>query len=169
MNKVLRAKYFSKGGLLNAEVKGQDSWLQKSWIGAKSLLLKDLRYQVGNEKLIKIWDSPWLPSTPNFKPMTLKPKGCSTTQVSELMQEKGRSWNGELLHQIFNKCDVEQIIQTLASQLGTQDKLVWQYTRNGMFSMNSACYWLSNHQNINIIVAESSTCKAQEKSIWKRM
>lgn len=54
MCKILKAKYFPHGGLLNAVVRPQASWLWKSWMSAKDLLQQGLCYQVGDGKAICI-------------------------------------------------------------------------------------------------------------------
>ena len=57
MSKVLKVRYFPKRGILNAESRHQASWLWKSWLSAKPVLLKGVRYQVGDGKSIRIWES----------------------------------------------------------------------------------------------------------------
>lgn len=167
MCKVLKAKYFPRGGLLNAEAKNHSSWLWRSWIGAKNTLQKGIRYQVGDGKSIKIWDTPWLPSCPNFKPRTRKPDNCSLTWVSELMTSDGKTWNLDLIRRIFIKGDAEAILHTPISQLGTRDKLVWNHTRNGILSVDSAYQWITNQQMPD--KPESSTCVAKERNMWRRL
>lgn len=40
MSKVLKTKYYPRGGLLNAGGKNQSLWLWKNWIEAKKILQK---------------------------------------------------------------------------------------------------------------------------------
>lgn len=111
MSKILRAKYFPQGGLLNAVAHDQASWLWKSWLGAKKIMQLGLRFQVGDGKSIRIWDSPWLHSTPDFKPSTCKPADCHLTWVFELMRAEGKCWNSELIFHTFKRSDAESILQ----------------------------------------------------------
>lgn len=92
---------------------------------ANKVLIGGLRYQVGDGKIVKIWESPWLNDTLNFKPETRKPESCQLTWVSELMGEGGKRWNAELIHSIFSTRDATAIVQTPISQIGVKDRLVW--------------------------------------------
>lgn len=50
MSKVLKAKYYPNCGIVNVEAQSNDSFLWKSWIGAKSVLRQGLLFQVGDGK-----------------------------------------------------------------------------------------------------------------------
>lgn len=54
MSKVMKEKYFHKEGLLQAKPKQQSSWIWKSWMSAKYLMEKGLRYQVGDGQSINM-------------------------------------------------------------------------------------------------------------------
>lgn len=124
MSKVLKAKYFPHGGLLNVVVSPQASWLWKSWMSAKGLLQQGLRYQVGDGKAIRIWDASWLHTTSTFRPTTIRPVACCLNWVSELMVAGGKQWNKDLIQQTFNEYDTNTILQIPISQLGLKDRLV---------------------------------------------
>lgn len=101
MCKVLKSKYYPRRGLFKAAANGQSSWLWKSWMSAKHILLHGLRFQVGDGKSIRIWDSPWLNTSPTFKPVTSKPQHCQLNWVSELMNPSSKLWNSELILNLF--------------------------------------------------------------------
>lgn len=70
MSKVLKGKYYPKRGLLQSEAQNLAFCLWKSWIRAKEILHKGVRYQVGDSKSIRIWEVPWIETTSNFRPQT---------------------------------------------------------------------------------------------------
>lgn len=124
MSKVLRAKYFPKGGILNAEAKCTDSYLWRSWIGAKNLLQKCLKFQLGDGKSVRIWESPWLQQSNGFKSITPKPLNCPLTWARELMTLDGKSWDNDRIKELFLPQDLEVILNLPISQVGSKDKLI---------------------------------------------
>lgn len=81
MSEVLKARYYPTRGLLNAEAQSNDSFLWRNWIETKETLRQGLRYQIGDGKSIKIWESPWLKCSPGFKSTTRKAETCDLTWV----------------------------------------------------------------------------------------
>lgn len=101
----MKGKYYPAGGLLNSDAKNKDSWMWKSWIGAKQILQKGFCYEIGNGKSVWIWEAPWIKANQNFKPQRERPTGCDLTWASELMQQNGRSWNVDLIRKLFTYTD----------------------------------------------------------------
>lgn len=137
MNKVIKGKYYPKGGLFQAQAQNQASWLWKSWIGAKKILQKGVQYQVGDGKSIRIWEVPWIETTLNFMPQTQKPPNCRLTWISELIQPENRRWNSTLIHRLFNQENAATILQMPINRMGMKDKLIWTHTQNGYPSRRS--------------------------------
>lgn len=169
MSKVMKGKYFPQGGLLHAQATSQSSWLWRSWISAKPLLFDGVRYQIGDGKSVRIWESPWISTTPNFLPETKKPDGCQLHWVSELMCAESHSWNVGLVQSLFSQKDSSAILQTPISQLGLHDKLVWQHTQQGQFTVASAYHRASQQRKTHPTAPESSHHRDSEKAMWKRL
>ena len=138
MSKVLRAKYYPTAGIMNASAKSQSSWLWKSWMSAKEVLQRGMCYQVGNGKSIRIWESPWLPHTVNFRPLVQASTKCNLRWVSKLIKSDDRSWNEELVQQTFCERDVEAILEMSLSQTDGMDKLIWKFSKSGEFTVHPA-------------------------------
>lgn len=169
MSKVMKAKYFPKRSPLQAEAKGHSSWLWKSWLGANNVLLEGLRYQVGDGKIIKVWESPWLTFTKDFKPETKKPADCNIKWVSELMLDAGKDWNLELITRLFNRKDATTIRQIPISKMRQKDRLVFYHSNNGIYSVGSAYQVLASAKSQFCTQPKSSCSKAQEQLMWKRL
>lgn len=177
MNKVLKAKCYPQEGLLSAVAKSHSSWLWKSWIGAKKILQKGPRYQVGNEKSIKFWESPWIYTTSDFRPETRRPESCNIKWVSKLMQKDGRGWNIELINRIFNKRNTgkknkrneDAIVQMPINKLGVKDKLIWLHMKSGNYLVDSAYNWLAKQKSQSGQKPKSRHSKEQERTMWKRL
>lgn len=138
-------------------------------MGAKKVIQGGLRYQVGNGKSIRVWDSPWLNTTTRFKPETRRPIDCNIQWVSELMLSGSKVCNAELISRVFSRRDAEAILQIPISHLGQKDRLVWQFINNGIFSVNSAYQWLARQKRQAINEPESCSGKQQQSKMWKRL
>jgi hypothetical protein len=65
--RVLKAKYFPSGDLLNCELKKGSSYTwQGLWSGIQTFKRGHI-WRIGDGSNINIWDDPWIPSNPNLK------------------------------------------------------------------------------------------------------
>ncbi|KAK6131123.1 hypothetical protein DH2020_035122 [Rehmannia glutinosa] len=138
ISKVLKAKYFSKGGLLGCVPRSGDSWVWKSWLKSKKALEMGLRLQVGSGNVVRIWEAPWLLKTPAFMISGIKPADCEIVWARELMTDNGKNWNIGILEQLFCVEDIKNILQVPIKQDGSSDKWIWHWDSKGQFSVKSA-------------------------------
>lgn len=66
-----------------------------------------------------------------------RPEGCTIYGVKELLNQETARWNENILNQLFNEAYIQAIKRTPISIMGLSDKLVWNLTKNGQFSMSS--------------------------------
>lgn len=76
---------------------------------AKYVLPMGTRYQVGDDKSIRVWEAPWIHNIPNFIPQPKDLTAHQITWASELMTSDGKDWNMELLTKLFWQLEVETI------------------------------------------------------------
>lgn len=88
MFKVLKERYFPNRDFLQTQVKRSDSWLSKSWLGAKQLVDAGMNWRVGDGKRINIWDDRWLPNTTGEKVTSQQPATCHIFKVCDLMDTR---------------------------------------------------------------------------------
>ena len=102
--RVLRAKYFPDGDLLNCPLKKGSSYTWQSlWSGIQTFK-KGYIWRVGDGTQISIWNDPWTPSSPNRTVMT--PRGnIILTKVSELIDVDNGCWDEQLIRHIFRPID----------------------------------------------------------------
>jgi hypothetical protein len=60
------------------------------------------------------------------------------THVTELTDAESRTWDEELLHNLFWSVDVQRILNIPLSRRGVEDVVSWHFNRNGIFSVKSA-------------------------------
>lgn len=97
--------------------------------------------------------------------ITMKSENPSVTKVGDLIDYDNKAWHEELIREIFVPYDVESILSIRLSEQWPNDKLVWHYTSNGIFSVRLAYYFVVKERNKN----EGESSKPDEllwKSIW---
>lgn len=53
------------------------------------------------------------------------------------MNHANKGWNTELLNQIFSEAKVKVIMRIPVSSMGAKDRLLWNTTRNGQYTIAS--------------------------------
>ena len=88
---------------------------------------------------IQIWNSPWIPSSPSFKP---KPNvnlvELPTFFVADLFLPGSKVWNVDLLHDLFYPSTVQKILQIHVPFTNLGDNWSWMPSSSGNFSVKSA-------------------------------
>lgn len=64
--------------------------------------------------------------------------GFEDATVSDLFIPNTRSWDVGFLNEFFYVDDVNRILRTITSPATTEDKLIWHFNKNGVYSVCSA-------------------------------
>ncbi|KAL3502492.1 hypothetical protein ACH5RR_036941 [Cinchona calisaya] len=91
MSQILKAKYFRKVNILEANCSGQSSWFWKSLLSARDLVKHGLRMRVGDGRNLNIWNDKWVPRDQGGMVKTRRPENCELERVSDLVKE--RKWD----------------------------------------------------------------------------
>lgn len=97
VSQVLKQHYVLNQDFFLTQLKGRDSWLWKSWLGAKDVVEKGMRWSVGDGKQIHIWTDKWLSDSFTGKISSPRPTRCSLMYVSELTDQAVGDWNHQLV------------------------------------------------------------------------
>jgi len=145
--RVLRAKYYPDGRLLNAKIKKGNSFTCQSVLAGLECFKKGYIWRVGDGTQINIWEDNWLPGSPDLKVQTPRGRNLVTT-VDELINPIDANWDVDLVRSLFQPADARSILQIPLSQ-GREDVVAWHYNRSGMFSVRSAyhCQWISKFED----------------------
>ncbi|KAL9294084.1 putative ribonuclease H domain, reverse transcriptase zinc-binding domain-containing protein [Arabidopsis thaliana] len=146
--RVYKSRYFSKSDPLNAPLGSRPSFAWKSIHAAQELLRQGTRAIVGNGASIEIWQHQWLDSKP-AKPAVVMNRvtqphhqAVSSLQyVKDLLEVRGREWRMDLLSELFPEDIKNKIIQLRPGGSSTVDRVAWDYSRDGHYSVRSA-YWV---------------------------
>jgi hypothetical protein len=105
---VLKGKYLENGiSFLNVSPNPSSSWLWKGLLKNGMVINKGACISISNGANIDVWNSPWIPLMPDFKPipnvnLLELPPFC----VADLMVPEARSWNVLLLQDLFDPISV---------------------------------------------------------------
>ena len=143
--RVLRAKYYAHGDIMQAGPKAGSSFTWQSIVAGLTTFKRGYIWRVGNGESINIWNDPWIPSRPSRK--ILSPRGASVyTRVSELINPMTGAWDEELLNELVNPVDVGRILQIPVNNQGFEDFIAWAYTTHGRYAVRSGYHIQWKHQ-----------------------
>uniref|UniRef100_A0A2N9HKH4 Reverse transcriptase zinc-binding domain-containing protein n=1 Tax=Fagus sylvatica TaxID=28930 RepID=A0A2N9HKH4_FAGSY len=114
-------------------------WVLSGIEGAKSLLARGACKLVGSGDSILVWNEPWIPRLPDFKPVpkaSLDIIPCLT--VAQLMNEAKSQWNQNMLSSLFDQDTILAIQNIPRWRVNQQDRWIWLKTYTGEFSVKSA-------------------------------
>ncbi|CAN6698982.1 unnamed protein product [Malus baccata var. baccata] len=101
----------------------------------KAVLNLGLRWRVGNGKSINIRKEPWFPKPSTYR--VIPKPNLEGTMVCDLIDPITKSWRMDLIESGFQPEDVLPILSIPLSHAGIDDRLVWHYTSNGIFSVKT--------------------------------
>ncbi|XP_026451380.1 uncharacterized protein LOC113351652 [Papaver somniferum] len=146
----MQAKYFPLTTILHANYKTDCSWAWKGLQKKLPFIKANSRWRVGSGTKIKIWLDVWIlgmtePPTPRQDAVHSE----NYIWVLELIIQEDNQWNSILVQQLFDPETASLILQ-MRLPTTTEDKLICNPTRNGIFSLksryiNSSCPFCNQH------------------------
>ena len=67
VHRVYKAKYFANESFLNAQVGRRPSYVWRSIMAAKDIIMKGSQWCIGNGQKVHIWEDRWIPNLDSFK------------------------------------------------------------------------------------------------------
>jgi hypothetical protein len=134
--RVLKAKYFPNGNILEAEASPGISYTWRSILKGVALLKEGLIWRVGDGTNIRIWRDPWLPSGDTRKPRSLRGR-TPISRVADLLDPTTGDWDADIVRSLFQPEDVKSIL-AISIRDGMVDHLAWHFDPRGLFSVKSA-------------------------------
>ena len=134
--RLLRAKYYPNGNLLDTVFPGSGSEVWKGILHGLELIKKGVIWRVGNGMKIRAWRDSWVPRPFSFRPIT--PKGnCRFHRVSDFLDDNG-AWKQDRLREFFWQMDIDHILKIRTLPRQRDDFLAWYPEKSGVFTVRSA-------------------------------
>ncbi|KAG2560335.1 hypothetical protein PVAP13_8KG058660 [Panicum virgatum] len=140
--RVLKAKYFPNGELIDTVFPSDSS---PSWKGIEfglELLKKGIIWRVGNGDKIQIWRDNWIPKDSLLK-ITGERTRCRLRWVSQLNYGDVQDWDRDLVKTIFHKHDAEEVLKIRIPTRPTDDFIAWHFEKSGIFSIKNFAWKLA--------------------------
>lgn len=134
--RILRAKYFPDGNILQAQPRDGISYSWGSILHGLQLVKEGCIWRIGDGQKVKIWSDPWIPRAWSRTVLTPKP-GNLITRVCDLICPITGGWDVRLVNDTFWPDDAKTILQ-IPLRGGTEDFLAWHFDSKGEHSVRSA-------------------------------
>ena len=111
---------------------------------ARKLLLLGIRQKVHSAYEVKVWEDPWIPTTPARPAVPVAPVMHPNMRVSDFVNQVTKEWDVHLLEQYVNLDDIPLIRSLAIRSTHRRDTFCWNYTRNGQYTVKSG-YWVAQN------------------------
>ncbi|XP_022558258.1 uncharacterized protein LOC111206163 [Brassica napus] len=159
--RVLRGRYYRLSSPLRANAVTSPSYVWTSIYAARKLLLLGIRQKIHSGYEVKVWEDPWIPSTPARPAVPIAPVMHPNMRVSDLIYQGVKEWDVGLLENYVHPEDIPFIRSLAISSTHRRDTFCWDFTRNGQYTVKSG-YWVA--QNLLKVAEEKDVL---EPSITK--
>ncbi|KAK9209014.1 hypothetical protein WN944_001375 [Citrus x changshan-huyou] len=164
MARVLKARYFKHDDFLNAKIGSNPSFIWRSIMWGRQIILKGSRWRIGSREKVQVYISNWLPRPTTFRPISPRTLAVDA-KVAELISPEGE-WKRDMIQQHFIKEDVEIILMIPLPRHTTLDELCWHYDKLGKYSVKSG-YQIALKEKISSAPNNSNPDPRQWNAIWK--
>ncbi|OIT02059.1 putative mitochondrial protein, partial [Nicotiana attenuata] len=85
--RVLKSKYFPHSTFRDASTSSTGSWIWRSILWGKDLLVTGLRWRISDGKNINVWTDSWIPRNNGFTPKSIQMQNNLDHKVADLIDE----------------------------------------------------------------------------------
>ncbi|XP_031107260.1 uncharacterized protein LOC116011955 [Ipomoea triloba] len=132
--RLYKAKYFPKSSFFEASIGNCPSFCWRSIMAAQDLVCSGARRRIGNGKSTLIWGHPWLPDDNDPMIQTEIPQELNGSTVSGLIDPSTKTWDQEILQDLFDQTDVARIMSIPVS-LDYEDSWFWARDPRGCYTV----------------------------------
>ena len=140
---LLLPKYWSKEEFTKVKPQATSSWIWKSLLASRDVILKGLDVQVWSGEHTTFSEKRLIRCRPDAR--------SRDSNLQNLICLVSHSWKFNLDCDSLNQWSVSFLHHRMFSLLGGHDKNVWKYNINGKYFVNSAYWMLANDHNVGVI------------------
>ncbi|XP_062028650.1 uncharacterized protein LOC133744575 [Rosa rugosa] len=166
VSSLLQAKYFPDTCFLNARLGRTPSAIWRGILWGRQVIELGTRWRIGDGRRVSIMSDKWLPCPVNFKVVT--PLQIPAQQKVESLFTDSGAWNVPMVKSLFLTHEADMILGMPLGLRSIPDKLVWHYTKNGVYSVNSG-YWVARDLQIRQSGSGAGSSYNGSKGIWEKI
>lgn len=139
VSKFMKARYYLNSDIFNASLGSNPSYFWRSLVETQVMMKRRMRKRTGNSLTITIWKVPWLPNLEDGYLTTELHEPLQCVKVQNLFDESQKSWDVEVIPDLFNDQDAKLILQIPIPLHDKEDSWYWVLDDKGLFTVKS-CY-----------------------------
>ncbi|KAL9235614.1 hypothetical protein vseg_010359 [Gypsophila vaccaria] len=161
---LLKARYFPNCSVIEATIGNHPSYVWRSLMEAKWVLEKGCRWLIGNGKSVRFWEDRWTLSVPSFRIWSPR-RDQHNSFVAEWFL--GAEWNVTKVRESLIEQEANEILRIPISPYGRDDKLTWNYAKDGVYSVKTAYHFIRWSLNIEQASSSSNAANTVWQTIWR--
>ena len=131
--RIYKARYFPTTTFLDAKMGHNPSYVWRSLLSAREVILAGSKWQVGNGETIKILSHEWLPHPPELNGDILEDM-C----VKEVIDQQMKQWDRGKVNALFSEATRQEILAIPLTRVKEEDRVIWKANKVHDFSVKSA-------------------------------
>ncbi|XP_019168824.1 PREDICTED: uncharacterized protein LOC109164731 [Ipomoea nil] len=136
VSRVYQARYYPKHTFYEAQLGNNPSFCWRSIMAAKELVCGGVRRHIGTGNSTLIWEHPWLHDDLDPFIHTEMPPQLAGAKVSGLIDPGTRTWDHDILSDIFQPSDIPRILKIPVSP-EYDDDWYWHGDLKGTYSVKN--------------------------------
>ena len=150
--RVLKGSYYRLCSPLRIVSVNNPSYVWACISAAWKLLLLGIRHKVHSRYEVKVWEDPWIPTTPARPARPLALVLHSNMRVSDLINQYLKEWDVGLLENYVDPADIPYIRCQAISTTHRRDTFYWSFIKNGQYTVKSG-YWVARNLMLGVFKA----------------
>ncbi|KAL8461911.1 hypothetical protein ACS0TY_033110 [Phlomoides rotata] len=160
ITRIFKAKYFSRGNFLNANVGHSPSFAWRSIWSSQDVVSKGVRWRVGLDSQVRVWGMPWLNDDQSFYVDTPVVSGFEDLTVQDILVPETRMWDDVVISTCFAE-DRRRILKTTVCPTAGADSLIWHFSDTGEYTVRSAYRMIAN-----LTLNDADNKRDEWKKLW---
>ncbi|KAM6591280.1 hypothetical protein CsatA_013885 [Cannabis sativa] len=160
VGQIFKAKYFPTSDYLSVDLGNNPSFVWRSVWAAQSVVRLGAVRIIGNGETTIILSTPWMSDTENRLVTSTHPALLHNT-VSSLFSLETRTWDSDVVKDLFNNQDASLILGLPLSPNSDTDFWSWLGDRTRFFSVKTAYYLLQKNK--------PQHSSADNSGFWRKM
>lgn len=168
IQRILKAKYYKRSDLMNAQLGYKPSYLWRSLLASRDIIREGTAWRVGNGESIATLTDKWVGVNQYQIPVVDEREEMEMSRVADLIDHRTGKWKKEIIESLFLPEIANQIIAMPLSVNGGEDRRIWRFTKNGMFTVKSAYHvTVEKYSQATLHHQSPSAIPSNWKRLWR--